>query len=180
MADYVSTKDIAKLIRIDLKAFKGFKFSVTMDTYSGGSSISVHMMAAPVRMIRTIEEIPERGLAEIHNRSRYTREEIAEMQLKKYHQLNQYQLRDCDEYNPDTWNNGVFLTEQGHNDLKKIVEIVEIYHRDSSDSSIDYFNCNFYFHLSLGKWDVPFIDGTVTAPYILAPSCPSQAAEAAV
>ncbi len=152
-----ATKDIAKLIRIDLKALKGFVFSVRTEVYSGGSSISVDVMTSPVRMIRTITEVPE--LSDPERTGRYTRAQIAEMQSKKYHQLNEYQLRSRDDYTPDTWNNGVFLTERGHNALKQIVTIVEKYHRDSSDSSIDYFNCNFYFHLSLGKWDKPFVDG---------------------
>jgi len=166
-----STKDIAKLIRTDLKAISGFKFSVTIETYSGGSSINVAVMAAPQRMIRDVSEIP--AINEPGNTGRYTREQIAEMQLKRYHQLNRYQLRD--EYNPGAWNNGVFLTEYGHDQTKKIVSIVEKYHRDSSDSSIDYFNCNFYFHLNLGKWDKPFVDG-VGAPVIPAACAAVEAA----
>ena len=153
----MTTKEIAKQIRTELKAMKGYKFSVTMESYSGGSSISVHVMQAPIRMKRTMEEIPEWN--DPQNNGRYTRKNIAKMQAETYHQLSQYQLAPRDAYNPSTWNNGVFLTEQGHNDLKKIVAIVEKYHRDSSDSSIDYFNCNFYFHPSLGKWNNPFIDG---------------------
>lgn len=160
-----STKDIAKLIRNDLKAFPGFKFSVTIETYSGGSSINVDVMASPGRMIRTMAEIPDvsNSLGWGH-----TRDAIAGRQKEKYHQLNQYQCKD--EYKPDTWNNGVFLTEYGHNELKRIVAVVEKYHRDSSDSSIDYFNCNFYFHLNLGKWDNPFVDG-VGAPVIVPAAC---------
>ncbi len=155
-----STKDISKRIRNDLKVMKGYKFSVMTKRYSGGSSVSIGVMAAPLRMIRTIDEIPV--INDPENTGRYTRVEIAQMQLKKYHQLNEFQLRARDDYTPETWNNGVFLTEYGHDELKKMVAIVEKYHRDSSDSSIDYFNCNFYFHLSLGKWDCPFIDGTTT------------------
>ncbi len=164
----VSTKEIAKQIRTDLKSLSGFKFSIQIKTFSGGSSISVDVMTAPHKMIRTMAEIPINCHPE--RDGRYKREDIEKMQSAKYHQLNQYQNRSMDEYNPDTWNNGVFLTEFGHNTLKKIVEIVEKYHRDSSDSSIDYFNCNFYFHLGLGKWDVPFIDGIATAPMVPAPS----------
>ncbi len=149
-----STKDIAKQIRQDLKeAMKDYTFSVRIETFSGGSSISVGVMTAPVRMIRTMDEIPA------INDPESPREQIVQMQVKRYHQLSQYQLRAADKYRAETWNNGVFLTEAGHNDLKKIVAIVEKYHRDDSDSSIDYFNCNFYFHLNLGKWDKEFIDG---------------------
>lgn len=152
-----STKETAKKIRDDLKTMKGYKFSVNIKTYSGGSSISVAIMVAPIRMIRTIDEVPI--INEPENTGAYKREEITRMQAEKYHQLNQYQLRATDEYEPRTWNNGVFLTELGHNDLKKIVAIVDNYHRDSSDPSIDYFNCNFHFDMSLGKWDNEFVDG---------------------
>ncbi len=134
---------------------KGYIFSVTIENYSGGSSININVMIAPIRMIRNISEVPE--INDPANTGRYTREQITQIQTQKYHQLNQYQTRD--NYKPETWNNGIFLTETGHNDLKKVVEIVEKYHRDDSDSSIDYFNCNFYFHLNLGKWDKEFIDG---------------------
>lgn len=152
-----STKEIAKTIRDELKYMKNYKFSVTMETFAGGSSISVDVMKSPLRIIRSMEEIPIINDAEIQNR--YTREQICHMQAKKYHQLSKYQLRGSDNYKPESWNNGVFLTESGHNDLKKIVAIVEKYHRDDSDSSIDLFNCNFYFHLNLGKWDKAFEDG---------------------
>lgn len=152
-----STKEIAKTIRDELKSMKNYKFSVTMETFAGGSSISVDVMKSPIRMIRSMEEIPIINDPEIQ--SRYTRDQIAHKQAEKYHQLSQYQLRGSDSYKPESWNNGVFLTEAGHNDLKKIVAIVEKYHRDDSDSSIDYFNCNFYFDLSLGKWNKTFEDG---------------------
>jgi hypothetical protein len=152
-----STKEIAKTIRDELKSMKDYKFSVTMETFAGGSSISVDVMKAPIRMIRSMEEIPITNDPEIQ--SRYTRDQIAHKQAKKYHQLSEYQLRASDNYKPESWNNGVFLTEAGHNDLKKIVAIIEKYHRNESDSSIDYFNCNFYSHLNLGKWDKAFKDG---------------------
>ena len=152
-----STKEIAKTIRDELKSMKNYKFSVTMETFSGGSSISVDVMNAPIRMIRSMEEIPKTNDPEIQ--SRYTRYQITHKQAEKYHQLSKYQLRGSDNYKAESWNNGVFLTEAGHNDLKKIVAIVDKYHRHESDSSIDYFNCNFYFHLNLGKWDKAFEDG---------------------
>lgn len=148
-----STKEIAKQIRQDLKVMKGYKFSVTMESFSGGSAINVNVMKSSVRMIRNMAEIPE----DINPEINYTRSQIENMQGKKYQQLNTYQLRD--EYNPESWCNGVFLTEAGHNDLMKIVEIAKKEHWDESDISVDYFHTNFYFHISLGKWDKDLIDG---------------------
>jgi len=43
------TKEIAAKIRTELKAWKGYKFSVTMESYSGGSSITVAVMSAPLQ-----------------------------------------------------------------------------------------------------------------------------------
>lgn len=146
-----NTKEIAKQIRQDLKAMKGYKFSVRTETYSMGSSIHLNVMKSPKRLIRNMSEIPE------ITSSNYTKDQIADMQSKGYHQLNQYQM--SDEFDPKSWNNGVFLTEAGHNDLKMVVEIIEKYHWDKSDSSVDYFNTNFYYHINLGKWDKEFIDG---------------------
>ncbi len=147
----MTTKEIAKKIRQDLKVLKGYKFSVRTDSYSGGSSISVNVMKSPVRMIRTPGEIPEN--VNVYN---YTREQINDMQTKKYHQLSNYSLND--EYEEETWNNGVFLTEAGHNDLMKVNEIIKKYHWDESDSSVDYFHTNFYYNISLGKWDTELIE----------------------
>ena len=72
-----------------------------------------------------------------------------------HHQLNNYTL--LGDYNTLDWCNGVFLTERGHNMLKKVVEITNQYNWNNSDSQIDYFDVNFYLHLSIGRWDKPFI-----------------------
>lgn len=53
----------------------------------------------------------------------------------------------------------MFLTPEGHDTIKKVVEIVEKYHLDRSDSQIDYFCTNFYYDLDLGKYDKAFVDG---------------------
>jgi hypothetical protein len=146
------TKEIAKKIRSELKKqMPGYKFSVRTENYSGGSSINVSIMKSPIRLIRNMSEIPENT-----NTNNYPRSQIEEMQSKLYHQLNHHI---DDEYNPESWNNGVFLTEKGHNDIKKIVEICLEDHWYESDAMIDYFHTNFYFHLELGKWDKDLIDG---------------------
>jgi len=152
----MNTKEIAKKIRTDLKSMKGFKFSVRTELFAGGSAINVDVMVSPIRMIRTMDEIPN-----VEENSQfgndYTMKNITKRQSEKYHQINYYQLRD--EWDERYWNNGVFLTPEGHESLKKINEIITGYHWDESDSSVDYFNCNFYYHISLGKWDKDFIDG---------------------
>jgi hypothetical protein len=148
----MDTKEIAKLIRKDLKAMGGFKFSVTMERFAGGSSINVAVMESPARLIRTIDEIPEHT-----NTNHYTRVQIAEMQLKNYHQLNHHFA--YEEYSDESWNNGVFMTKAGHGAVKQINEIIQKYHWDKSEPMTDYFHTNFYYHIGLGKWDKDFIDG---------------------
>ena len=51
-----STKDIAKWIRQTLKEkYPKFKFSVTMESYSGGSSITVAVMVSPILILRNMK-----------------------------------------------------------------------------------------------------------------------------
>lgn len=47
MARFIDTKDVAKLIRRELKVFKGTKFSVRISRYAGGSSIRVSWVDGP-------------------------------------------------------------------------------------------------------------------------------------
>ena len=47
MARFIDTKDVAKLIRRELKVFKGTKFSVRISRYAGGSSIRVYWVDGP-------------------------------------------------------------------------------------------------------------------------------------
>lgn len=148
----MDTKEIAKAIRKDLKEMGGFKFSVTMERYAGGSSIDVSVMESPARLIRTIDEIPDHTTAQ-----NYSRVQIAEMQLKNYHQLNHHFAHE--EYSDESWNNGVFLTKAGHSAVKEINEIIQKYHWDKSDPMTDYFHTNFYYHIGLGKWNKDFVDG---------------------
>jgi len=148
----MNTKEIAKQIRKDLKEMKGFKFSVRCEFFSMGSSIDVSIMESPIRLIRNMSEIPE----DI-NMQHYIRADIERMQCKKYHQLNH--IINNREYDVNTWNNGVFLTVDGFNAVNKVIDIINHYHVDKSNSQIDYFDVNFYYDLNLGKFDKDFIDG---------------------
>lgn len=51
MKNYKDIKTIAKEIRTELKkAYKGFKFSVTIERYSMGQSLTVNVMEAPFQI----------------------------------------------------------------------------------------------------------------------------------
>ena len=147
------TKEITKKIRNDLKALKGFKFSVRTEYFSGGSSITISVIKSPIRLVKNVNEIPEHVYKNYNN---IPVNELEKYQSSGYHQINHYQL--MDDYNDETYCNGVFLTEMGHNKLKEIVEIVNKYHWDKSDVQVDHFDTNFYFHLELGKYDKKLIE----------------------
>ena len=152
----LGTTEIAKRIRKQLKTeFPGCKFSVTTKQYSGGSSIDINLMKAHKKVIKDIKDISEIAIARLGDI--HTRESIEQRQKKTYHQLNQYTLRE--EYNDRDWCNGVFLTEQGHNLLQKVVKIADYYNYDDSDLQTDYFSVNYYLDIELGKWNKAFEDG---------------------
>lgn len=151
----LGTKEITRRVREQLKSeFKDCKFSVTFETFSGGSEVKIHLMSAKARVIREMSEIPEAAFLRLG--TSYTRENIEKLQAERYHQLSEPQLRH--DYDPLEWCNGVYLTEAGHKLLRRVVEIADQYNYDESDIQTDYFNTNFYLHLSLGKWDKPFVD----------------------
>jgi len=153
----LSTTEIAKRIRQQLKVeFRGCKFSVRSEYYSMGSSVSVYLMKADIRIKRSFEELMDYIFMR-YKQNHYTPDQVKQLQGEGYHQLNPYTLRG--DYDPDHWCNGVFLTEEGHKFLKRVVEIADHYNYDDSDIQTDYYSVNFSFSLSLGKWDKPFIDG---------------------
>jgi len=151
----LGTKEIAKRIRNTLKEkYPNCKFSVRCEYYSGGSSISISLMKSDFKVIKEFKDIPKEALDDFEQRRNSSKEIIQREQNKKYHQLNRYTLRG--DFNPLNWCNGVFLTEEGHNLFKDVVEISDQYNYDNSDSQIDYFDVNFYLHLGIGKWNKEF------------------------
>lgn len=72
---------------------------------------------------------------------------------KGYLQINHYGLlrhESYDDYFQAT------LTPQSWAILRKATQIASEYRVDNSDSQIDYFDCNFYLNVEVGKWDKPF------------------------
>ena len=148
--------EIAKRIRKQLKdEFPDCKFSVTNDKYAGGSSININLMKADRKTIQNIKDISESAIT--RRGELFTRKDIEQRQKRKYIQLNKYALRE--EYDDQVWCNGVFLTEQGHNLLQRVVNISNIYNYDDSDPQTDYYSLNFHLDLELGKWNKDFEDG---------------------
>lgn len=130
MDKYLGTKEVAALVRADLKAqLPQWKFSVTYESFSMGSSIHVRLMSGP-------EEAVAEG--------------------PQYGQLNRYTFAHPDSRYP-LRNNGVDLTQAGWDVMSKANEVVSKYHWDESEPQTDYFCCNFYYHLCIGKWNRDYV-----------------------
>lgn len=126
MNKYLSTKEIAALVRAELKKrLPEWKFSVTYNSFSMGSSIDLRLMAGPEAVVA---EGPQHG------------------------QLNQYTFANPDSRYP-LRNNGVQMTQVGWDVMSKANDIIRTYHWDESEPQTDYFHCNFYYHLCIGKWN---------------------------
>jgi len=151
----LGTKEIAKRIRNTLKErFKDCVFSVVMESYSGGSSISIYLMQSNFKVMQDFKDLSEEAITRYLDDGMRTREQLKTMQETNYNQLN-HNIEE--EYNKDVWNNGIFLTEAGYNLFKEVCEIVNYYNYDHSDAQTDYFDTNFYLHLNIGKYDKPYI-----------------------
>lgn len=144
---YRSTKDIAALVRESLKKeLPGWKFNVTVDNYSGGSSINLSLMSGPEQVFA-----PKLDTTSKVNVTTY---------FPKEAQLNHYTFQRGQTHlppNPPFWNNGAVLTEKGWEVMAKATEILGREHWDESDAQTDYFCCSFYMHVNIGKWNQPFV-----------------------
>lgn len=147
-------KDIAKQVKQQLKKeYPTCVFSITIERYSMGQSLHVSLMQSDFKIIRDFKDIPE--IAFLNIGRGYTVEQIKERQKEKYHQLNHHFSNE--EYDPDKWNNGVFLTKEGHDLFKRVCEIINQYNYNDSDIQTDYFDVNFYLSLNIGKWNKPYV-----------------------
>lgn len=63
----------------------------------------------------------------------------------KYYQINQYYIETSDK-----------LTDLGKRIAQKMYEISSADNWDNSDPMTDYYNVNYYLHLSVGAWDKPY------------------------
>lgn len=143
MSTYRSTQDIAKLVRETLKKeLPGWKFSVVSESYSGGSAITLSLMQGPEEVVEAIQDI-----------SYQTGERVVNLlPFQGYAQLNHYQLL-ASEQGDKRLSNGCVLTPKGWEVMVKAAQILSSEHWDKSDSMIDYFCCNYYMHVQVGKWN---------------------------
>ena len=130
----LTTKEIAKRVRAYLKKqFPDCKFSVRAKYFSGGSELSIALMGAP------FEAFLENPVG--------------------YAQLNHFTLlHDYPDYdNPNApLCNGRKLTREAWELLRDVTKFALSFNRDDSEPMLDYYDTNFYFDLSIGRWDKPF------------------------
>lgn len=145
--DGASTKEIAKLIRTELKKqFPKCKFSVTKTIIK----INCTLMQAPFEAVKPVDIKAVDEIFHLENPYNETREAISnrwddDYKKQKTH-FNQYYIKE-----------NKFLTDEAKQVMQKAVEIIDSYNFDDSDSMTDYFHCNFYSEVDLGKWDKPFV-----------------------
>lgn len=142
------TSIIAKRAREFVKTtMPGYKFSITTSKYTGGSSISIALMGAPHAAFATpdTEVIPNRVRFAMPDGEAHAMRSW-EYNINKGHaQVNHYYIDDAYYLTPDT-----------RAAIKKIYQFINSYNYDDSDAQSDYFDTNFYVHMSVGKWDKPF------------------------
>jgi hypothetical protein len=157
MEKYMGIKEIASKVREQLKKeFPKAVFSVTIKRYSGGQSMDITLMSAPFEAFRY--DITK----DMFGDNKWITDETIRqsneyLQKRQYAQVNQYQLKES--YDPERpMCNGSALTKEAWNIMARACEIVRQYHWDESDIMTDYFNCNFYYHPCIGKFDKPFVN----------------------
>ncbi len=151
----LDTTKIAKKIKNQLnEEYPNCKFSVRTKRYTGGSSIKVSVMKADFKVVKDFEDISDFAVKDYieYRNAVMDKEQLKKLQNEDYHQVSPTRK----EHNPDTWNNGVFLTKEGHELIKRITEIADQYNYDNSDLMSDYYDVNFSFSIQLGKYDKPF------------------------
>jgi hypothetical protein len=140
---YLSSKEICKLIREQLKRrFPTSKFSVSKEDYAGGRKIYIALMSTYfnpfVNEINVDNEPDEYRKQQKLNHFNSVKEKMSTG-------VNQYNIED-----------DYILTQQAKNLMKDVINTVQSFNYDDSDSMIDYFDTNFYTSFSIGKWDKPF------------------------
>lgn len=142
--------DIAKALRVELKEkYPECKFSVRIERYAGGQSLTIGLMAGPFRAVW------RKG-------SFWQGKFIPTEKFQQSGQLNQHSFNRCHGFYEDKslpmhgWNNGLQLSWRAWRIMWDAYLMARSYNYDDSDGMIDYFDTNFYLNLEIGRWDKPF------------------------
>ena len=141
-------QDIAKLLREYVKMiYPTWKFSIISEY----NAITVAVMEGPMTVFAPIEESIQKGirngsiLSMYQNDEAYMRKCFTEKREEAYSQLNPFYLDE-----------DISLSDFAKAMFKDINSFLKDYTRDDSDSMIDYYSCNLYVSLHIGKWNKPF------------------------
>jgi hypothetical protein len=136
--------DIAKNIRKDLKVrFPKCKFSITIQRYSGGQSMSISLLEGPFKAI-----LSER------TREWENGEEVwKDRAPSSYTDFNHYYP---ESYKEDSRTTRMTLHDECIEAMKFAAGLAQGFNFDDSDPMTDYFHTNFYLHMHVGRWDKPF------------------------
>lgn len=150
----MTTTEIAKAIRMYCKEkYPTWKFSVTTEYFSGGSSINISVMEAPEQIfdLTACRKAYEDHISLEKEYGYYgglgLGIDICKMidDDEMYWQL--HSIRDV--YKE-------YFTEYGFSVLNDVYQFMQSYNYDDSDGMIDYFNTNFYSSIYIGKWNKGF------------------------
>lgn len=162
----LSLSEIAKLIKNEMKRkYPEATFSITKESFSGGQSLHINLMKSTKNPFNTFEKAIEEadGKGNCYNRiyahperwQGLTERDLEESKrnieaLKRrlnngYSQLNHYNIKDDFD-----------LSEYGKQIMLDVKALADSFNFDDSDGMIDYFHCNFYLHLNIGKWNKKF------------------------
>ena len=149
-------KEIAKRLRTHLKKeLPDHKFSVRIERYSGGQSMSILLMSAPYTPI--IECISEEW-QKVDGQDHQERVIVHNPVKEQIAQLNHHCLNDYKAEQSYCRNNGYVLDNKAIEAMKIVVSFTSGYNYDDSDSMTDYFNTNFYMHIGIGSYDKEFVN----------------------
>lgn len=149
----MSTTEIAKTIRLYCREkYPTWKFSVTTEYFSGGSSIDISVMEAP-EQIFDLDACRKAYAEHLENEKlgcyggRGLGMDIEKMLAEdKMH----WQIHRVGEHDKK------YFTEYGFSVIQDVYVFMQSYNYDDSDSMIDYFSCNFYGSFNIGKWNKGF------------------------
>lgn len=146
----LATTDISKIIKAYTKEkYPTWKFSVTSKYFSGGSSILICVMEAPVDIFdREYFKLPKHdGWGRIQG-YRHDCWNFEKMDQEGSYYMQLHSIRNRED---EPW-----LNDIGYEVLKDVYSFMQSYNYDDSDSMIDYFSCNFYSSIYIGKYDKGF------------------------
>lgn len=150
MSTYMSLKEIAAELRGKLKTeFPNYKFSVTFKDYR---SLYVTLLSGPTEVFHPLDDCTMKCIDVNH----YHRSEF-----DKNRYMNEFKMRFGQTFEgsskPGLLLGSSVITEEAWDMMwDKVCTLALEHHWDKSDIQSDYFNCNYYLHVAVGKWDKPY------------------------